>query len=232
MAAIAPVSGAFVARASAFAGRKVQCSASNGTTGKVSARASWFPGSDIPEYLDGSAPCDYGFDPLGLGKVPSNFERFQEAELLHCRWAMLGTAGCWGVEALGFGTWQDAPLKALGGNETYFGKEIPIPLPALAGIEFFVMAYIESARSSETDRTKRMYPGGSFDPAGFAKDPKEFEVLKRKEIANGRLAMVAFLGILMQSAANGMGPVEAWAAHVADPWHVSAAQNVAAVPFA
>ena len=78
-------------------------------------------------------------------------------------------AGCWGVEALGFGTWQDAPLKALGGNETYFGKEIPIPLPALAGIEFFVMAYIESARSSETDRTKRMYPGGSFDPAGFAK---------------------------------------------------------------
>ena len=56
MAAIAPVSGAFVARASAFAGRKVQCSASNGTTGKVSARASWFPGSDIPEYLDGSAP--------------------------------------------------------------------------------------------------------------------------------------------------------------------------------
>ena len=63
-------------------------------------------------------------------------------------------------------------------------------------------------------------------------DPKEFEVLKRKEIANGRLAMVAFLGILMQSAANGMGPVEAWAAHVADPWHVSAAQNVAAVPFA
>lgn len=33
---------------------------------------------------------DFGFDPLGFGEVPENLARFQEAELIHCRWAMLG----------------------------------------------------------------------------------------------------------------------------------------------
>jgi hypothetical protein len=31
-------------------------------------RISWFPGSKLPEHLDGSLPGDYGFDPLALGK--------------------------------------------------------------------------------------------------------------------------------------------------------------------
>jgi hypothetical protein len=32
---------------------------------------------------------DFGFDPLGLGAVPENLERFKESELIHGRWAML-----------------------------------------------------------------------------------------------------------------------------------------------
>lgn len=32
---------------------------------------------------------DFGFDPLRLGEVPENLERFKESELIHCRWAML-----------------------------------------------------------------------------------------------------------------------------------------------
>ena len=51
----------------------------------------------------------YGFDPLGLGKDKASLERFQEAEVIHCRWAMLGVAGVLGVEVLGFGNWYDAP---------------------------------------------------------------------------------------------------------------------------
>lgn len=30
-------------------------------------RPLWFPGSSAPEWLDGSLPGDFGFDPLGLG---------------------------------------------------------------------------------------------------------------------------------------------------------------------
>lgn len=55
-------------------------------------------------------PCrSYGFDPFGLGQVPSNLQRFQEAELVHCRWAMLGAAGALAPELLGFGDWYSAP---------------------------------------------------------------------------------------------------------------------------
>lgn len=32
---------------------------------------------------------DFGFDPLRLGEVPENLERYKESELIHCRWAML-----------------------------------------------------------------------------------------------------------------------------------------------
>nr|CAD1827380.1 unnamed protein product [Ananas comosus var. bracteatus] len=32
-------------------------------------RPLWFPGSSPPEWLDGSLPGDFGFDPLGLGKL-------------------------------------------------------------------------------------------------------------------------------------------------------------------
>ena len=43
---------------------------------------------------------DYGFDPLGLGKEPTNLARFQEAELIHARWAMLGVSGAAGAEVI------------------------------------------------------------------------------------------------------------------------------------
>ena len=177
-----------------------------------------------------SLNSDYGFDPLGLGEVPANLERFREAELLNARWAMLGVAGCWGVEAGGFGTWQEAPLAA---QQSWGGIDLPISnMSTLVGFEILLMAFAEQQRISETDVSKRMYPGVFFDPAGLSKGDG-FESLKRKEIANGRLAMVAFLGILAQNQAypDGLGPVQALLNHVADPWHVNAASNSLAVPW-
>ena len=55
MAAIASVRAPIVARASGFTGRRVQCSATNGTS-NTSMRATWMPGSTPPSYLDGSMP--------------------------------------------------------------------------------------------------------------------------------------------------------------------------------
>jgi hypothetical protein len=45
-----------VAKASAFAGRKVQCSAAATNGATTTARAVWMPGSTPPSYLDGSLP--------------------------------------------------------------------------------------------------------------------------------------------------------------------------------
>ena len=222
------ISAPIVARAGSFAGRKLATNATNGTVGKVSARAVWMPGSTPPAHLTGTLPCDYGFDPLGLGKEPANLARFQEAEIIHSRWAMLGVAGAAGQEAITGVTWIEAPVQD---SQTYLGAESPFPLPVVVAIEVFVMAFVEQQRSNEKDPAKRLYPGGAFDPAGFSKGA-DFETLKKKEIANGRVAMLAFAGLIGQAQATNLeGPLSALGRHVADPWHVNAAVNAAAVPY-
>ena len=53
------------------------------------------------------------------------------------------------------------------------------------------------------------YPGGPFNPLGLGNSSKEaMDDFKWKEIRNGRLAMVAFLGFAAQHAATGKGPIE------------------------
>ncbi|KAG2258821.1 photosystem I chlorophyll a/b-binding protein 2, chloroplastic [Brassica napus] len=37
-------------------------------------RPIWFPGSTPPEWLDGSLPGDFGFDPLGLSSDPDSLK--------------------------------------------------------------------------------------------------------------------------------------------------------------
>ncbi|PWA85114.1 Chlorophyll A-B binding protein [Artemisia annua] len=183
----------------------------------------WMPGQPRPSYLDGSAPGDFGFDPLRLGEVPENLERFKESELIHCRWAMLAVPGILVPEALGLGNWVKAQEWAAlpGGQATYLGNPVPWgTLPTILAIEFISIAFVEHQRSMEKNPEKRKYPGGAFDPLGYSSDPKKFEEYKVKEIKNGRLALLAFVGFcVQQSAYPGTGPLENLATHLADPWH-------------
>jgi light-harvesting complex I chlorophyll a/b binding protein 1 len=194
------------------------------------AAGNWLPGSAKPEWLPDSLPGNYGFDPLGLAKDAGSLQRFQESEVIHGRWAMLGVAGALAVELLGLTNWYDAPLWAVnGGKPTWFGIDIPFDLNTLLVIEFVAMAAAEARRGDEQEASKRVYPGGAFDPLGFAKG--NVDELKLKEIKNGRLAMVAFLGFIAQHAATGKGPVAALGEHLANPWSANFATNGVSLPF-
>merc|ERR1719171_851894 len=133
---------------------------------------------------------------------------------------MLGVVGALSVEILGLGNWFDVPLAA---NQTYFGMVMPLQLNTLILYEIIIMFVVESLRFSETDSEKKLYPG--FDPAGLAKEPSTFESLKLKELKNGRLAMVAFMGLMFQHYATGKTPLVNLADHLSDPIHLNVASN-------
>jgi len=94
-------------------------------------------------------------------------------------------------------------------------QEIPFSLGTLAAIEFVAMAGVEIQRGN-ADAEKRIYPGGAFDPMGMSKG--NLAELKVKEIKNGRLAMVAFLGFVGQHANNGLSPLAALNSHLSSPF--------------
>jgi len=217
-----PQGGAFLGKVAALPNNGVKAFAKAGN---------WLPGSDTPSYLE-DVPGSFGFDPLGLASVPSNLDRFRESELIHSRWAMAAVAGVLAVELAGQGDWYDAPLWAVkGGSPTYLGVPLPFDINSLIAIEFVAIAGAEILRNNEPDAEKKKYPGGAFDPLGFSKDAKTLEVNKLKELKNGRLAMLAFLGFVSQHAVTGKGPLENLKDHLANPTGANFATNGVSFPF-
>jgi len=187
--------------------------------------------SEIPEYLNGEVPGDYGYDPLGLGKNPRDFAKYQANELLHARWAMLGAAGFIVPEALNkFGAvcgpeavWFKTGAQLLEGDSLqYFGLTVPVNLAAATIAEIVLVGGAEYYRSINKSplgtNLDSLHPGGAFDPLNLAKDPDQFALLKVKEIKNGRLAMFAMLGFFIQAYVTGEGPVENLSKHLSDPF--------------
>lgn len=128
--------------------------------------------------------------------------RFRECELIHGRWCMLATLGIVVAELSTGVSWVDAGKVELE-RSSYLGFELPFTIQQLCYIEAFLMGAIEIYRSSELDTEKRLYPGGPFDPLGFANDPDQAFRLKEAEIKHGRLAMVAMFGFAVQAGFSG-----------------------------
>jgi len=194
---------------------------------------------EVPDYLDGSLPGDYGYDPLSLGQSVEQVAKYREFELLHGRWAMLGAFGALVPEILAsFGgsdipgaVWWQTGAAQLNGGELLWGGSVPtLPLPVNLALTVAVFAALENFRKSGEEISglpsifpngpgaEPLYPGGSFDPLGLADDPVALAELKVKEIKNGRLAMVSMLGFAAQAAVTQEGPFANWSKHVANPF--------------
>eukprot|EP00472_Partenskyella_glossopodia_P012802 CAMPEP_0197514946 /NCGR_PEP_ID=MMETSP1318-20131121/222_1 /TAXON_ID=552666 /ORGANISM="Partenskyella glossopodia, Strain RCC365" /LENGTH=287 /DNA_ID=CAMNT_0043063175 /DNA_START=117 /DNA_END=980 /DNA_ORIENTATION=- len=181
----------------------------------------------VPDHLKGELPGDYGFDPVGFAK--DDLKKRAEEELYHGRWAMLGAAGILSTDLLSKlgvnieAKWWNVGKELLDGKPIdYLGNPGWVHASSFGAIflvQFFLMASAEVYRGYEEteEGSKGMYPGGAFDPLGFAKDPKKFEELKVKEIKNGRLAMMAMLGFYSQAFSTGKTPLENLYDHISNP---------------
>lgn len=174
----------------------------------------WFPGMPEPSHLKGQMPGDFGFDPLGLGKNgEERLKWFQAAEIYNGQWAMAGVAGILGQELLGVSPkWFNAGAK-----------EYPIDFLPLLAIEFVFFGFAELTRYQGWKKTGESgvlntFP---FDPAGL-----DSPNMKLKQIKNGRLAMIAFVGFAVQALVTREGPIEGLMNHVANPFGHNILTNI------
>lgn len=205
-------------------------------------RPLWAPSATVPEYLDGSLAGDYGWDPLGLGAKKDTLNYYRQAELQNGRWAMLGVAGILGQEILKPGVfWYNAGLPENIPDLYFGGPSGKVNLGGLLAWEFLLFHWVEVRRWQDIQKHHSVdedpifkgnkvpneemgYPGGIFDPFGFAKGNKK--ELQTKEIKNGRLAMVAFVGFTLQAQATGEGPLANLKAHLANPFGNNILRNI------
>ncbi|GFZ10592.1 chlorophyll A-B binding family protein [Actinidia rufa] len=191
---------------------------------------------DYPAYLTGELPGDYGFDVAGLSRDPLALQKYFNFEILHARWAMLAALGALIPELLDLiGAfhfvepvwWRGDTLDYLGIPGLHFAGSQGVIVIAICQV--LLMVGPEYARYCGIEALEPLgiylpgdinYPGGAlFDPLNLSKDPVAFEDLKVKEIKNGRLAMVAWLGFYAQAALTGKGPVQNLLEHISDPVH-------------
>jgi light-harvesting complex I chlorophyll a/b binding protein 2 len=191
-------------------------------------RPLWLPGAETPEYLDGTYPADFGFDPLGLSANPDLRKWYRQAEIVHCRWAMLGAAGIFIPELLTKLGILNTPSWITAGVQPYF-----LDTSILILVEVLAMGWVETRRWGEIADDKPWgqeigYPGGKFfDPLNFASGSEEkIKDLRTREIKNGRLAMLAVLGAFVQANVTHTGPIDNLFAHISDPYHINVAQAI------
>ncbi|KAL9242455.1 hypothetical protein vseg_016448 [Gypsophila vaccaria] len=206
---------------------------------QAQARPTWLPGLDPPPYLDGSLAGDFGFDPLGLGEDPKSLKWYVQAELVHARFAMAGIAGILFTDLLRTTGISKLPVwYEAGATKFDFASTSTLII-----VQLILMGFVETKRymdfvnpGSQADGPffgieasfegmEPGYPGGPLlNPLGLAKDIKNAHDWKLKEIKNGRLAMVAMLGVFVQASVTHVGPIDNLVQHLSDPWHKTIVQ--------
>jgi hypothetical protein len=159
------------------------------------------------------------FDPLGFTKnVPvTQVKRLRESEILHCRVGMLATLGylvgenfhpLFGGAITGPANTHLAQVQEVA--PFFFAWLVGSILTAEIGRS--KIGWVEPLKAMKYNQRNEIkgtfgavlkanyYPGDiGFDPLGLKPtDPKEFAEMQTKELNNGRLAMIAAIGMIAQ----------------------------------
>jgi len=172
--------------------------------------------------LDDKYIGDVGFDPLGFAKNQKLLPWYREAELAHGRACMLATLGI-SVQVAG-GKWEPFLTKYPVDSKDCLGAIGQVPLVGWLQILIFIGTFeIWRYRNVVTQYDKGVAPGdcgwNTAAPTASKTRPKwggptftakyskaEFDQLRLKEIKHCRLAMVGFLGMVVENAATGQAP--------------------------
>jgi len=154
-----------------------------------------------PKQLDGWVGGEKGFDPLGTtDAIPVYIMR--EAELKHGRVCMLATLG-WIATDLGarFPAPVFQNVDTLGAHDAAVASGYMTQLLGIVGtIEVYGLWLLFKGWHGDIKRDAGdFFLGKNFLP----KDPKQENEMRLKELENGRLAMLAFSGIVTQAAEFG-----------------------------
>eukprot|EP01036_Dinobryon_divergens_P022840 gene22840-31136_t len=188
-----------------------------------------FNAFEAPDYLDGSLAGDFGFDPLRIGSNADNLFQLREAEIKHSRIAMLAAFG-WpvselyhykiaqsvGLESLLNGDGR-APSVLNGGLDNIYallGLGLFFAVGSVLELELFrrrrdspalLKNFFDMWREDGWDA-----PGNyGFDPLGLGQrlcgdDERSKQVLQTIEVVNGRIAMLATVGYVVQEYVTGL----------------------------
>eukprot|EP00608_Synchroma_pusillum_P002286 CAMPEP_0198420886 /NCGR_PEP_ID=MMETSP1452-20131203/1239_1 /TAXON_ID=1181717 /ORGANISM="Synchroma pusillum, Strain CCMP3072" /LENGTH=215 /DNA_ID=CAMNT_0044141067 /DNA_START=53 /DNA_END=700 /DNA_ORIENTATION=+ len=153
-----------------------------------------------PANLDGSLAGDVGFDPLGLSDVSEvgiDLYWFREAELKHGRIAMMAFLGAIFTET--FGPLPGMPTAGCAVDQFWkVYEEKPGAIFAMV-IAISILEAISGVAITKGRELGVRAPGDySFNPARLALTKETRAELELKEVKNGRLAMWAAAGMLMQ----------------------------------
>lgn len=149
---------------------------------------------------------DVGFDPLGLSQVEGvglDLYWFREAELKHCRLAMMAVAGFLWVEIFG-----PAPgcEMATAKNQIDAFWEFYAVQPQYIWFSFIFIGLLEMIGGIATTSGRE---SGMREPGDFGLDPLKIKGTAKwdkyalNEVKNGRLAMWAAAGEIMQGCTTG-----------------------------
>jgi len=157
-----------------------------------------------------SGPLGF-FDPIGFCSDEKDASEgkirfYREVELKHCRVAMLAALGFPLAEqfhplfatddAPSFSAFQQTPLQTFWGAVVFV---IAIP-------EIYSVFSFQSPAGNEPWSIRLDHQAGDlgFDPLGLKPtDPKELAEMQTKELNNGRLAMIAIAGMVVQEGITG-----------------------------